>query len=495
MVKNLFNNAQESRAWNLNKRVNKYPLFKELMGVFQPHKNEVVLDYGCGPANDLIWLAEEGQAKKVIGLDVSQKALSQAQHRIKLHNLKNVVLKKVSDESPKIPLKDNSVDFINCGGVLHHVSYPGKVLQEFYRVLKPGGTARIMVYNRDSLHYHIWVAYEKMIVNPKFRDTFGKMSLKEAFSKSTDSVNCPKSVCYSGEEFVKICENIGFYAKFLGGYFIKRNIKLYNKYKDIAINDKRLNEESRQFIKEVDNTGPFPKYKGKYCGWGGSYILRKIFTKKPSKTNNIYNFIKSNDDYIDDYEQKSCDKKGDITLETKILKNLCQILINNSYDKNILDIGCGNGHILNNINSKNKVATDISFNQLENINDDSIKVRCNAENIPINTHFDYIICTDVFEHVQNPDKLVNEIYRLLKPNGELLFSVPWKQDLSIYNTEEYKQKYGKYKYVHLRSVDEKTIEQYFLNRFDVLNETEIDAIKPYMTLKPYSIKFFHMKRR
>lgn len=275
MVKGLFKTAEESREWNLNRRVNQYPLFKELMGVFENHKGKVVLDYGCGPGNDLVWLAEEGQAKKVIGVDVSEKALEQARHRKHLHKLNNIKLKRASDSNPKIPQKDESVDFINCGGVLHHISYPDKILKEFYRIMKSGGTARIMVYNRESLHYHVWVAYHKMIVHPKFRDKFGKMSLSEAFSKSTDSEQCPKSVCYRGSDFVKMCETAGFQAEFLGGYFIKRNIKLYNKYKDIAPNDKRLNDESRQFIKDVVYNNGLPLYNGKYCGFGGSYFLRK----------------------------------------------------------------------------------------------------------------------------------------------------------------------------------------------------------------------------
>lgn len=31
--------------------------------------------------------------------------------------------------------------------------------------------------------------------------------------------------------------------------------------------------------------------------------------------------------------------------------------------------------------------------------------------------FDIVICTHVYEHVENPDKLFREIYRVLKPNG------------------------------------------------------------------------------
>jgi len=38
-----------------------------------------------------------------------------------------------------IPVSDNSYDVIICTQVLEHVPYPQKVIDEFYRVLKPGG--------------------------------------------------------------------------------------------------------------------------------------------------------------------------------------------------------------------------------------------------------------------------------------------------------------------------------------------------------------------
>lgn len=219
-----------------------------------------------------------------------------------------------------------------------------------------------------------------------------------------------------------------------------------------------------------------------------------MFNKKPiNKIDGIYNFININDDFIEDYEKKSIDKKDEVSIETKIMKNLCEMIIINP--KNIIDIGCGNGYIINNIKSNNKVAVDISYNQLKSINKDILRVRCNVEEIPIDKKFDYIICTDVFEHVQKPDKLVSEIYRLLDDSGNFLFAVPWKQDLSVYETKEYKENYKKYKYVHLRSVDESTIEKYLLKYFSIIKETEIDVVKRFMTLKPYSIKFFHMKRK
>ena len=36
-----------------------------------------------------------------------------------------------------------------------------------------------------------------------------------------------------------------------------------------------------------------------------------------------------------------------------------------------------------------------------------------------------VIGLEVFEHIKYPNKAVNEIYRLLKPNGNFLMSVPF----------------------------------------------------------------------
>lgn len=38
-----------------------------------------------------------------------------------------------------IPLDNNVIDVIICNAVLEHVQDPGRVMEEFYRVLKPGG--------------------------------------------------------------------------------------------------------------------------------------------------------------------------------------------------------------------------------------------------------------------------------------------------------------------------------------------------------------------
>ena len=95
---------------------------------------------------------------------------------------------------------------------------------------------------------------------------------------------------------------------------------------------------------------------------------------------------------------------------------------------------------------------DISIDYLTQITDSSIlRILCNAEEIPLESNsINTIICTDVFEHVENEMNLVGEISRLLPVGGQLLLATPWEQDLSVYETEEYITKYKKYDFVHFR---------------------------------------------
>lgn len=58
---------------NILWRFRTHPMFKELSGLYGDHTNDVILDYGCGPGNDIAGFITQSKAKKIIGMDVSQK--------------------------------------------------------------------------------------------------------------------------------------------------------------------------------------------------------------------------------------------------------------------------------------------------------------------------------------------------------------------------------------------------------------------------------------
>ena len=47
-----------------------------------------------------------------------------------------------------------------------------------------------------------------------------------------------------------------------------------------------------------------------------------------------------------------------------------------------------------------------------------------------NSHyFDACFCNTVLEHVKGPEKVVSEVYRVLKSGGKVLFSIPFLQEI------------------------------------------------------------------
>lgn len=132
-----FVSAQESYEYCLE-RFNMYPKLREFSQMDRNHEADVILDYGCGPGNDLVWFTLNCKARHIIGMDVSKSALENAQFRLALHNIKssNVELIQIEEVQDEIPLKNNSIDFINCQGVLMHTTNPIEIVKEFYRVLK-----------------------------------------------------------------------------------------------------------------------------------------------------------------------------------------------------------------------------------------------------------------------------------------------------------------------------------------------------------------------
>ena len=203
----------------------------------------------------------------------------------------------------------------------------------------------------------------------------------------------------------------------------------------------------------------------------------------------IFDFIIIEDDYILNYEQIARDdqEKEYTPKEVKeAIFNYCNKYIHSG---TVIDVGCGDGYVISKINADFKYAVDISFVNLKRIPKqwNLMKIRENAECMHFDSSVaDHVICTDVFEHVLDEKKLAGELKRILKPGGKLYLATPYKQDLSVYDSPQYKRKY---KYVHLRSVDDRMV----LNFFGDMKLMEVHLIKKgmkYQKIKPYPIKLY-----
>ena len=130
-----------------------------------------------------------------------------------------------------------------------------------------------MVYNRDSLWFHLWTGYVRRVVEGRYEG----FSSDEAFSRNTDGEDCPISRAYRAADFIGLAGQAGFEARFLGGYFARIELSSDRELRQQAIADRRLLDEHRRFLErlELDGDG-YPMHEGKHAGVGGAYVLRPI---------------------------------------------------------------------------------------------------------------------------------------------------------------------------------------------------------------------------
>jgi arsenite methyltransferase len=102
------------------------------------HPGETVLDLGSGGGIDVLLSARRvGPTGKAYGLDMTDEMLSLARENQRKAGAPNVEFLK--GEIENIPLPDNSVDVIISNCVINLSANKDSVLQQAFRVLKPGG--------------------------------------------------------------------------------------------------------------------------------------------------------------------------------------------------------------------------------------------------------------------------------------------------------------------------------------------------------------------
>lgn len=96
---------------------------------------ERVLDVGTGAGHTAFALAPH--AAEVVALDITHEMLAVAEKEATARNLHNIRF--VEADSRQIPYEDASFDVVACRHAAHHFPYLQQSVQEWARVLKPGG--------------------------------------------------------------------------------------------------------------------------------------------------------------------------------------------------------------------------------------------------------------------------------------------------------------------------------------------------------------------
>lgn len=112
---------------------------------FSSYKGKNLLEVGCGAGIDLARFARGGA--NVTGIDLSKTAIELAGRNF-MQSGQNADLHVMNGECMQFP--DDMFDVVYAHGVLQYTADSAKMIGEIHRVLRPGGKAILMVYNKHS---------------------------------------------------------------------------------------------------------------------------------------------------------------------------------------------------------------------------------------------------------------------------------------------------------------------------------------------------------
>jgi 2-polyprenyl-3-methyl-5-hydroxy-6-metoxy-1,4-benzoquinol methylase len=164
------------------------------------------------------------------------------------------------------------------------------------------------------------------------------------------------------------------------------------------------------------------------------------FTNPRPEENHISSYYDSPDYIAHDAASSSAVQVLYTAVRKIALRGKCSLIKKYSSGKNLLDIGCGTGEFLNYCSKKGFSAIGIEPNEKARkyaTGTLGVKVFDIPELGSFREHsFDFITMWHVLEHVHNLRERMDQIRRLLSPEGTLLIAVPncYSRDARFYGT-------------------------------------------------------------
>ncbi|MGH7624710.1 MAG: class I SAM-dependent methyltransferase [Gemmatimonadaceae bacterium] len=175
-------------------RATRYALEPYIAGFarFEDGTARDVLEIGVGMGADHIEWARS-KPRSLTGIDLTTRAIEHTRRRLREFGHDSRL--RVGD-AENLPFTDDAFDIVYSWGVLHHSPDTGRAIREVYRVLRPGGIARLMIYHTHSIVGDLlWIRYALLAGHPA-------RSLTEIYARHLES---PGTKAFNRDEALAMC--------------------------------------------------------------------------------------------------------------------------------------------------------------------------------------------------------------------------------------------------------------------------------------------------
>jgi ubiquinone/menaquinone biosynthesis C-methylase UbiE len=206
-----------------------------------------LLEIGCGMGTDLLQFARGGA--RCIGLDLTPRSIEITRHRFALYGASGLFL--ISD-GEQLPFTSDSLDVVYSNGVLHHTPDTTGAIREIHRVLRKGGTAKVMLYHRNSINYWIEIILRRGLLKGDF---FRGLSPEEIMSREVEYSE------HDARPLVKV-------------YSRKQACALFSLFEDVKVEIEQLTRFELRFLSSVISDSLF-KHLRHRLGWNVIITAKK----------------------------------------------------------------------------------------------------------------------------------------------------------------------------------------------------------------------------
>ena len=214
------------------------PWMPRVMG-FDKFRDARLLEIGCGMGTDLLQFARGGAC--CTGVDLTPRSIEITRHRFRLYGDGGSLL--ISD-GEHLPFRDESFDVVYSNGVLHHTPDTAGAIREVHRVLRPGGTAKVMLYHRNSLNYWVDIVLRRGVLHADF---LRGRSVAEIMSRVVEFSS------HDGRPLVKV-------------YSRKEARELFSLFKSVSVEVEQLTRAELRFLSPLVSESLLDKLR-KWIGW------------------------------------------------------------------------------------------------------------------------------------------------------------------------------------------------------------------------------------